>query len=140
MVTQQQIDGGWTELKGKAKNTWGQLDDDELKQFEGSVDEFVGLIQRKTGEARAEIEKWVKDLDDNYRPYMQQAADTAREYVDATAEAAQQRVAEMRDQVAAGREQAEQMVKKRPTESVAVAFGAGIVAGVVVGLLTRSRS
>jgi hypothetical protein len=31
------------------------------------------------------------------------------------------------------------MVRQHPTESVAVAFGAGLVAGIIVGLLTRSR-
>ncbi len=34
---EQQIEGGWTELKGKVKETWGEISDDELKAFEGNV-------------------------------------------------------------------------------------------------------
>ena len=53
MSTQQQIIGNWGQLKGKVKQRWGQLTDDELQEVEGNYDQLVGLIQQKTGEARA---------------------------------------------------------------------------------------
>lgn len=135
MAAQAQIEGGWNDLKGKVKKQWGQLQDDELKQFEGNVDEFVGLLQRKTGETREQIETALQEIDKRFKPYLKQAAATAREYVDAAGDA----VNHVRDSISHGQAEAEQFVQQRPMESVAVAFGTGLITGIVVGLLIRSR-
>lgn len=139
MVAQSEISGGWSELKGKAKQHWGQLNDDELREFEGTVEEFTGLLQRKTGEARSEIENWLKEADEQFRPYLENVAAQAREYAEQAGAAASEAVGRVKDQVAARQAEAEDLVKRRPVESVAVAFGVGIITGVVVGLLTSSR-
>lgn len=139
MVTQAQIEGGWTELKGDAKQQWGELNDDELTQFQGTVEEFLGMIQRKTGEARAEVEGWFRQKQEQYEPLLEQGRAAARDYYQAATAAAGDTATEVRNQVHAGRVQAERMVRRHPAESVAVAFGVGIITGVVVGLLKRSR-
>ena len=139
MVNQTQLEGGWTELKGKIKETWGQISGDELTEFEGDVEQLVGMIEQKTGQAREEIERRLRELDDRFRPLLDRAAQTARQYVDQTAQAASDAAGYVRDQVATRHAEAEQMVRRRPMESVAVAFGSGIIAGVVVGLLLRSK-
>ena len=59
MSTQQQTIGNWGELKGRVKERWGQLTDDELHEVEGNYDQLLGLIQQKSGEAREEIERTV---------------------------------------------------------------------------------
>ena len=56
MDTDQQVAGNWGQLKGKVKQRWGQLTDDELMEVEGNYDQLVGLIQQKSGEARHHIE------------------------------------------------------------------------------------
>ena len=61
---QDQIMGNWGELKGRVKQKWGQLNDDELRQAEGSFDQLVGLIQRKTGETRQQVEQSLRTLAD----------------------------------------------------------------------------
>lgn len=139
MLTQDQIEGGWTELKGKIKSAWGQISDDELREFEGDVDQLVGLIQRQTGRARQEIENRLGELDERFSPMLSRAAETAREYAEKTSQAASDASEKIRQSVAAGHAQAEQMVQQRPLESVAVAFGTGLIAGIIVGLLVRSR-
>ena len=139
MVTGEQVQGGWTELKGAAKKKWGELNNDELKQFEGSVDEFVGMLQRRTGEARSEVEWWLRQADERLAPLLDRTADAAREYWVATTQRAEDGMHRLREQAAAGQAEAERLVRRRPTESVAVAFGVGIITGVVVGLLTRNR-
>ncbi len=54
--TKDQIDGNWNQMKGRIKQTWGDLTDDDLKHAEGEVDELVGTIQKRTGEDRKKIE------------------------------------------------------------------------------------
>lgn len=141
MLTQHetQIEGGWTELKGKVNQAWGEVTEDELREFQGNVQELIGLIQRKTGETHQQVAKRLQELDEQFAPMLAQAAETARQYVEQTTEAAREAAAQVRQRFAEGHADAQQMVQRRPLESVAVAFGAGVIAGVVVGLALRSR-
>lgn len=54
-----QIAGSWKELKGRAKEKWGELTDDDLDRIEGKRDQMVGMIQRKYGYAKERAEKEV---------------------------------------------------------------------------------
>lgn len=55
--TKTKWEGRWDQLKGKAKQTWGDLTDDDLDTAEGEYDEFVGRIKEKTGETAEEIDR-----------------------------------------------------------------------------------
>jgi uncharacterized protein YjbJ (UPF0337 family) len=61
MTTKLQIQGSWNEVKGKLKQKYGQLTDDDLSFAEGKEDELLGRLQRRLGKSkedlRAEIEK-----------------------------------------------------------------------------------
>lgn len=61
-----QIQGNWTKIKGKAKQQWGKLTDDDWDVIEGKRDELVGRIQSRYGKAREEAEKevdaWSRDI------------------------------------------------------------------------------
>ena len=54
--------GSWNETKGKIKQAYGDLSDDDLKYEEGKDDEFVGRLQQKTGKAKEEVIKWIESL------------------------------------------------------------------------------
>jgi uncharacterized protein YjbJ (UPF0337 family) len=56
------IQGKWKELRGKVKERWGQLTDDDLDIASGQFDQLVGRIQMRTGETREQIEKFFSDL------------------------------------------------------------------------------
>ncbi len=53
-----EIKGDWNITKGKLKQKWAQLTDDDLQYVEGKYDELFGRIQKRTGKAREEIEKY----------------------------------------------------------------------------------
>lgn len=55
------IEGKWNELKGRAREKWGKLTDDDLDVAKGNKDQLVGLVQEKYGKARDEAEKEVED-------------------------------------------------------------------------------
>lgn len=61
-----QIKGKWTQYKGKAKEQWGNLTDDDLTKVEGNRDQLVGKIQEKYGvakdEAERQIDEWSKSV------------------------------------------------------------------------------
>ena len=50
-----QIKGNWNIIKGKLKQQYADLTDDDLKFVEGKEDELLGRLQKKTGESREEI-------------------------------------------------------------------------------------
>jgi uncharacterized protein YjbJ (UPF0337 family) len=57
-----QLKGKWNEIKGKVKQTYAHLTDDDLKYEEGKDDEFLGRLQQRTGKSRDELVKWLKEL------------------------------------------------------------------------------
>jgi uncharacterized protein YjbJ (UPF0337 family) len=60
-MNEDQIKGNWKQLKGKAKEQWGELTNDELDQMEGERDQLVGKIQERYGKSKAEAEREVDD-------------------------------------------------------------------------------
>ena len=56
------LEGKWNQLKGKAKEKWGQLTDDDWTVVEGERDQLLGRIQERYGytkeQAQKEIEDW----------------------------------------------------------------------------------
>ena len=56
------LEGTWDKLKGKIKQAYGDLTDDDLTYAEGKQDEMWGRVQEKTGHTKDEINKRVADL------------------------------------------------------------------------------
>ena len=54
--------GNWNELKGKMKQQYGDLTDDDMTYEEGRQDEWLGKLQQKTGKAKGELKKWIDSL------------------------------------------------------------------------------
>lgn len=144
MVNQQVFEGHWNEIKGKLRAHWAALSDDDLEQAHGNLQQLLGAIQRKTGESRDVIENYLEEIIAESGGAIEQGSNSAREYARYANESMQNvaRVASERAQFAAqqmrdGYADAEQIVRQRPVESLAVCFGAGLIAGVLVGLVIR---
>lgn len=60
-MTTLEIEGDWNIAKGKLKQKWAKLTDDDLRFAEGKQDELLGRIQKRTGETREAVEKAVKE-------------------------------------------------------------------------------
>ena len=65
------IKGNWKQLKGKVKQQWAKLTDDEIAEMEGSYEELQGLLQKTYGyqqdKAKQEINDFMKKhkMDEN---------------------------------------------------------------------------
>ena len=53
--------GQWTQLKGKVREKWGKLTNDDLDQIQGRSQQLIGRIQERYGIARDEAERQVKE-------------------------------------------------------------------------------
>jgi len=57
-----ELKGNWNVIKGKIKQTYGDLTDDDLKYEEGKDDELLGRLQEKTGRAKDDLVEWIRSL------------------------------------------------------------------------------
>lgn len=57
-----QFEGKWDQMRGRVKEAWGALSDDDLDRTEGKWDQVVGTIKEKTGESMDAIERKLRDL------------------------------------------------------------------------------
>ena len=140
MSTQQEhVFENWDSLKGKILERWNQLSEDELMDVEGHLDQLVSLIEQKTGEARKKIKRVIDELNEEYGGAFDDAKRAARDYAEHTNEAVHEAADRVRERAREGIEHAHETVRRRPAEAVAVAFGTGLLVGLVIGLMSRSR-
>ncbi|MEX0721629.1 MAG: CsbD family protein [Balneolaceae bacterium] len=57
-----QVKGNWNEVKGKLKQKYSELSDDDLKYAEGKEEEMLGRLQQKLGKSKDEIRKEINEL------------------------------------------------------------------------------
>ena len=60
-----QIEGNWTQLKGKVRERWGKFTDNDLEMIKGRRERFLGELQKRYGLAREEAEKEIKEFLDS---------------------------------------------------------------------------
>ena len=62
------VEGNWKQFKGKVKEQWGRLTDDDLDVIGGKKDQLTGKIQESYGiskdEAERQIDRWATDFRD----------------------------------------------------------------------------
>ena len=60
------VEGNWKEMKGKVKEKWGKLTDDDLTMIKGRRDNLVGRLKERYGlekeAAEKEIDAWARGL------------------------------------------------------------------------------
>ena len=65
------IEGQWKQLKGRAKQAWSKLTDDDLANLSGKREQLAGKIQERYGvekqEAERQVDEWMNRLDDGPR-------------------------------------------------------------------------
>ena len=63
------VEGNWKQFKGKVKEQWGRLTDDDLDVVAGKRDQLVGKVQESYGiskdEAASQVDKWAKTYRDD---------------------------------------------------------------------------
>tara|TARA_R110002049_G_scaffold305056_1_gene501032 strand:+ start:79507 stop:79953 length:447 start_codon:yes stop_codon:yes gene_type:complete len=129
MATKEELKGNWNTVVGAVKEKYGEISDDELAQVEGNVDQLVGLVQRKTGHAREQIEAFMHDCCSSCDSAMGRASD----YANQARETIREGYDQASEQARRGYQYSATAVARHPLESVGTAFGVGIVAGLLIG-------
>jgi uncharacterized protein YjbJ (UPF0337 family) len=61
-MTKLQLKGSWNEAKGKLKQKYGQLTDDDLTFADGKDDELLGRLQKRLGKSKEELRREIESL------------------------------------------------------------------------------
>ena len=62
MTNSTELKGNWNEIKGKLKQKFALLTDNDLLLVEGKQDELIGRLQTKLGKTKEEIHKVISEL------------------------------------------------------------------------------
>lgn len=150
MINTQELQGQWNQLRGRVKEKWGQLTDDDLQITGGNIDQLIGRIQTKTGVKREEIETFLNDLTahgssmvshatEAVGQFAKQATETVGQYSRQATDRFRQGYDQIADEYQQRYDQAERIVRENPAQALAWSFGFGVLLGVVVGISLRSR-
>ncbi len=66
MVNKEQFEGKWQEFKGKVKEKWGKLTDDDLTQINGKREQLLGKLEQRYGYAKERAEKELADWETHF--------------------------------------------------------------------------
>jgi len=138
-INAQQLQGQWNDLKGQVKERWGQLTDDDLQITGGNIDQLVGRIQQRTGETRESVEKFLTDLTGRGASVVSQATEAVSQFTQQAGDRIRDQYGNIAGQARDHLDNVQDHVRHNPAQSVAAAFGIGVVAGLIVGLALRSR-
>lgn len=61
-MTKLELKGNWNEIKGKLKQKYAQLTDDDLTFVEGKEDELYGRLQQRLGKEKEEIRREIEEF------------------------------------------------------------------------------
>lgn len=139
MISKERLQGNWNEVVGAVRREFGDLTGSELEQVKGNVDALVGLVQRKTGQSKEQIHDFLSNCCGESRATVNRFADQAAFYAEVAGDAVRENCDKAMESAQRGYQHAASTVSKRPIESIAIAAGAGLLAGLMVGISMRNR-
>jgi len=133
---QQFVEQKWTQIRSSLKARWPQLSDQDLQMIDGDSRKLVALVHQKTNLPLHEIEEGIDAIAAQSEGLLSRIARTASEFAQTASEYAQSAGSQVSAPVQRAYTQAREMVAARPLPSVASAFGAGMLLGILAYALT----
>ena len=138
-MNEEQVKGSWNDVAGAVREKYGQITSDDIALANGSLQQLIGTIQKKTGDARETIEKFLESAGGSASTYVNRVREHAGDYAANAGTIAKDQYARASEAVSDGVESAKEVVTQRPMEAVLTAFGIGIAAGAIFALSLSSR-
>jgi uncharacterized protein YjbJ (UPF0337 family) len=135
------VEGNWKQLRGRAKEKWGKLTDNDLTAIGGRREELEGRIQERYGYAKDRVRK---EIDDWYRSTALVANDDTEELADqieairtdiqsltsTVGRIANKQLSRAQDKAVEAASNAEDAIRQNPVSAVAIAAGLGFLFGI----------
>ena len=135
------VEGDWKRMKGKVKEQWGLLTDDDLTAIGGRKDQLEGKIQERYGYGKDQVRK---EIDSWYRSTALVANDNAEELAaqieairadiqsltSTVSRVANKQLGQAQDKAVEAMSNAEDAIRENPVSAVAIAAGLGFLFGI----------
>lgn len=139
LPTAQQLADVWNTIKRQLLEKWRQLTENELEQRKGSVDQLLELIQQKTGQARADIEAFFAESYQTASKMIGKVCERSGEVSARAAGVVQKQCENLSKKLGEVSAETQEFVRTKPAKSVGIAFGVGVLSGVVLSMMMHSR-
>jgi ElaB/YqjD/DUF883 family membrane-anchored ribosome-binding protein len=139
MVTREELNSRWDVIKNRLMHNWRELSAAELSRFDGSPSQLISEIQQKTGASWNEVESFLANVMRDGRSASQKVGSLAEQYGEEASQIAREGYDQVASATAEYSKKFARTVQRRPMESLAVAFGIGILTGAVVLFRNRRR-
>jgi uncharacterized protein YjbJ (UPF0337 family) len=139
MISKERLQGNWNSVVGAVKEKFGQITGDDLTRVEGNAEQLVALIQRKTGQTREQVEQFIDSCSTSTESAINRISEKASEYAGIAGEAVRDNYDRISEEAQRGYDYTVKTVSRRPLESVAIALGVGLLAGLTVGISMSGR-
>ena len=133
MTTKEEVQGAWNQLAGAVKSKYSQITGDDLAGLNGNIQQLAGLIQKKTGKAREEIDEFIHSVSSGAATTVGRISEAASDMATKASETLREGYDYARDASRDGIKAATETVQHRPGESLLLAMGIGVVAGLIIG-------
>jgi uncharacterized protein YjbJ (UPF0337 family) len=132
-----QVQGSWKQMKGRAKERWGKLTDDDLTVIAGRRDQLEGMIQERYGyakeRARNEVEDWMRSIESTLEEQIASLRSGIQTLSSTVERIAEEQFPRARSKVEEALDDVEEAFRHNPLIVIAVALGLGFL----IGVLTR---
>ena len=140
MDKKEAVQGAWNEFAGAVQKKYSEITGNDLSEAEGNLQQLAGVIQRKTGHAREEIEAYLSSISTKTSDAVGSASRLASGYIDKASEGIREGYDYAVDTTQDTFENTKECVRTRPAEAVAIAFGVGIALGILGGFSMCRRN
>ena len=128
------VEGNWKQVKGKVKEKWGKLTDDDLTAINGSRDQLEGKIQERYGyakdQARKEIEDWYRSTESDLADQIEAIRTDIQTLTSTVGRIANKQIGRAQDRALDAANEAEDAIRRNQLSAVAIAVGLGFLFGV----------
>jgi len=139
MTTKEEVQGTWNQLAGAVKSKYAQITGDDLASVNGNVQQLAGVIQRKTGKAKEEVDDFLRSVSNSTASTVGKISEAASDIASKTTDTLRDGYDYAREVSRDGVKAATETVQKRPGESMLLAMGIGVVAGLIIGISMCGR-
>lgn len=141
MAIKDEVQGTWNHLAGAVKTKYAQITGDDLASVNGNLQQLAGVIQKKTGRARDEVEEFLRSVSESSASTAGWISDTASDMASRATETVKEGYDYARETSRDGVKAATETVQHRPGEAMLLAVGVGVVTGLIIGsTMWRGRS
>ena len=133
MTTMEEVQGTWNQLAGAVKSKYAQITGDDLAGVNGNIQQLAGVIQKKTGKAREEIDEFLRSISNTTSTTVGRISEAASGMATKASETLRDGYDYAREASRDGIKTATETVQHRPGESMLLAMGIGVIAGLIIG-------